>query len=473
LQIDWNYQSEIEKGLNNRILPVSRAKMLGGCSSHNQCLFVRGSPADFQYWPENWSYDKVLQNFKNIETVVDDDLKNYNYRGDSGPLRVSHFHSKKNVLTSHFHKACVESGYTPIVDHNIPFEHDQICSYMQFNVGLGDNKNHRQDAYSAFLKTVENQPNVEIITQAQVSRILFKYDRQIPDITPTVSGVEYIKHGKKYIIQVREDVILCAGAIGSPQILQLSGIGDAKHLSSLNIPVIQDLPCVGQELQDHLITLVLHRMNAPLHTEHGNLVDVNMFVKDKRDNRYYLQMYNIMFPRAIPAFGVEGNMFGAESILLNPESRGYVKIKSNRYNDPPSIHFNFLDKKRDLEIIIEGIRRIRKIMAKLDHIVVEEIGPGKERQTDEEIAEYIKNTAFPIFHPSGTCRMTEKFDKEKSVVDSHCRVWGVNKLRVADASIMPRIVSGNTNACALMIGDKCADIIIEERSRRADIKSHL
>jgi len=473
-KIDWNYVSERQKGLNNRELPVSRAKMLGGCSSHNQCLYVRGSSHDYQYWPKNWSYDNILSNFKNIETVVDDDLKDNKFRGSEGPLRVSHFHSRKNKLSSEFHQACVDSGYTAITDYNRPFEQSQICSYMQFNVGLGSNKNHRQDAYTTFLKQVENQSNVEIITQAQVSRILFKHDGRSHKIDPTVSGVEYYRHGKRYVIDVKEEVIVSGGAIGSPQILQLSGIGDAKHLESLGIPVVKDLPAVGKALQDHLITLVLHKMNAPLHSEHGNLVDVNMFVKNPSDQTNYLQMYNIMFPRPIPAFHVEAHTFGVESILLTPESQGYVKIRSNKHTDDPAINFNFLDKKRDLEIIVEGIRRIRKIMDKMGHVAVE-VAPGRDKQTFEELAEYIRNIAFPIFHPAGTCKMTESFSKQLSVVDSECRVWGVNKLRVADASIMPKIVSGNTNASSLMIGDKCAEMIIQDRCKkgRMTISSHL
>lgn len=475
-KIDWNYQSEVQRGLNNRVLPVSRAKMLGGCSSHNQCLYVRGSPADYQYWPSNWSYSHVLNNFKNIETVMDDDLKGP-FRGTNGQLKISSFHSRKNELTTHFHNACVQSGYKHVQDYNVPLpDHDQICSYMQFNVGWEDNKNHRQDAYTTFLKQVENQSNVELITQAHVSRILFKHDPSNPSIEPVASGVEFYRHGKRYVIEVKEEVILSGGAIGSPQVLQLSGIGDATHLRSVGVPLVKDLPAVGKELQDHLITLVMHKMDEPLHTEHGNLVDVNMFVKNMSDGTYYLQMYNIMFQRGIPLFGVEPNTFGCESILLTPDSRGAVLIKTNKHTDDPAINFNFLDKERDLKIIIEGIRRIRKIIDNLENVKAQEIAPGRDKQSDEDLTEYIRNVAFPIFHPAGTCKMTQHFDKQASVVDSRCRVWGVKKLRVADASIMPRIVSGNTNAPSLMIGDKCAEIIIEDRSKSNNnfpLYSHL
>jgi choline dehydrogenase len=448
--------------------------MLGGCSSHNQCLYVRGSPADYQYWPKNWSFAHVLNNYKNIETVVDDHLSN-SYRGTNGPLRISTKQSRKNELTKHFYEACVANGYTSIEDYNTPFEQDQICSYMQFNVGIENNPNHRQDAFTTFVKPIQNQSNIEVITDVQVSRVLFKNDGET---VPTAYGVEYYRHGKKYILECREEVILSAGAIGSPQILQLSGIGDKNLLQSLDIPVIKDLPGVGQELQDHLITFILYRMKQPLHVDHRNLIDVNMFVKNPlkndrslNDGRYYLQQYNIVFPNEIPAFNVTANTFGAESILLCPDSKGYVKINSNKHTDAPLINFNFLTEQRDVDIITEGIRRNRSIFDKLSDVVVEEVAPGRNKQSAEEIAEYIRSVAFPIFHPSGTCKMQETFDPKKSVVDQFCRVYGVNKLRVADASIMPLIVSGNTNAACLMIGDKCGEIIIQQRSQ--DSKLHI
>lgn len=182
-------------------------------------------------------------------------------------------------------------------------------------------------------------------------------------------------------------------------------------------------------------------------------------------------MYNICFPKEVAALRAPANSFGAESILDVPFSTGYVLIQSSDYKVQPKINHNFLKDKRDLAIIIDGIRRIRKIYEQID-FVGEEIGPGKDRQTDEEIAEYIRDVAFPIFHPCCTCKMTEKFDYKTSVVDAQARVWGVQRLRVADAGIMPEIVSGNTHAACMMIGDKVAEMIIQGR-KDATLKSSM
>lgn len=230
--------------MHDRVLGVLRAKMLGGCSSINQCLYVHGSPADFDlHWPKNWSYKNVLPNYKNLETVQDPELKDSKYRGNSGPLKISNFQSKKNALAHKFFKAAVKSGYSPIDDYNKPFEQKQVCSWMQFNV----TKDHvRQDAFNTFLAPIKEHENLEIITDATVTKVLFKNDF---GFAPIATGVQFVRHGKTYIVDAKEEVILCGGSIGSCHLLQLSGIGDAKLLSSVGVPVVRDLPGVGQNLQ--------------------------------------------------------------------------------------------------------------------------------------------------------------------------------------------------------------------------------
>lgn len=210
---------------------------------------------------------------------------------------------------------------------------------MQFNV---DEKNTRLDIYSAFLKPLICQSNLELITEAQATKINFKTYNS----APKVSSIEFVKHGKTYLVEIKEELILCCGAIHSPHLLQLSGIGDAELLAKHGIPVVRDLPAVGENLQDHLICFSKYELKVPLPKEHANLIDVNLFVKDPSDGRYYLQMYNIIFPRT--TLGIKGGTFCAESIVNCPESTGNVRIQSSNPFDRPLVDLNFLESKKGL-----------------------------------------------------------------------------------------------------------------------------
>jgi len=442
----WNYESTPQKNLNCRTIDVPFAKILGGCSSINQCVYVRGSPNDFNYWPKKWSYENVLQNYKNIEKVNRCEYKS-SFRGENGCVQVSGYESKKNELTKKLLKACEKNGY--FNDYNIPFKQEQICSPMQFNV-VEKYPDYRFDTFTSFIKPLieVGRNNFTLKTKIIVKKILFKQKRAI--------GVQCISNNKTFNLYCNKEIIISCGAINTPKLLQLSGIGDKKLLCKLGIDPVENLPAVGQNLQDHLATFVFYKLKNKLPQDHNNLIDVNMFVKGK-DGRYPLMMYSITFPKDVPYFGAKKNWYGAESILNIPHSKGYTHIQSNNFQDDPVINYKYLDSKKDYAILIDGIERIRKIFDDVS-FVTKEVKPGK----NVDLIEYIKNNSYSLCHPCGTCKMTEAFDLNNSVVDSKCRVWNIEGLRIADASIMPEIMSGNLNATCMMIGDKCAEFIIKK-----------
>ena len=449
----WDYKTVKHKNLNGREMNVPMSKMLGGNSSINQCLFVRGSPDDFNYWPSLWSYENVLENYKNIETVECNKKYNPEFRGNCGPVRVSSYQSEKNKLARDFLDAAVENGYTPIQDYNEPFEEEEICSFMQYNISPRY-PNYRWDSFSSFLEPIlsANPGNISLKTNAHVKRVLVKNKR--------TTGVEYVHQGMTFIAKARREVILCCGAINTPKLLQLSGIGDKKLMKKLNIPLVHHLPAVGKNLQDHLVVFVFYKLKEKLPDDHTNLVDVNMFVKGQ-DGRYPLQMYSICFPKDVEEFNAKNIWYGAESILNIPYSKGSVEIQDDNYLSNPKIDYNYLSDKRDYDIIINGIRRLRNIFQSMSS-VQGEAQPGIEFQTDKELIPYIQKNAYSICHCSCTCKMTEEFDESQSVVNPFSKVWGIEGLRIADASIMPEIMSANLNATCMMIGDRVGDFIIQE-----------
>ncbi len=470
---NWKYYTEPEPYLNNRSLYCPRGKMLGGCSSHNGMVFARGHKEDFDRWSsyglDKWSYAKVLPYFKKLETWSG----NNNLRGSQGPLKVNKsIIDKKFSLFKAVTKAAKEAGYNLFEDSN----GDNNEGFGTFDVTI--DKGVRQSIAKAYLDPIKYRKNLKIIKNTYVKRIIFENNVAI--------GIEYLKNNKTEKYLANKEVILSAGAINSPKLLQLSGIGNQRHLNDLGIKVINDLRGVGENLQDHLEVYIqykskskdtLYNLSTNMITQcvegakwflmrkgklsHSHL-ELGGFVKSNSNyNHPNLQFH--FFPSMVINHGLENPKFDAfqfHACPNRPKSRGFVKISSNDFTKDPKIQFNYLQHEEDLEQMRQSIKIAQDIFSQksLSDYVDYEIRPGKEVTTQEELDDVIRNTAESAYHPSCTNKMG--VDKE-SVVDQDTKVHGVQNLRVIDASIMPDIVSANLNANVVMIAERAADIILK------------
>jgi len=472
-KFDWMYQLEKDKGLNNRRIDWPRGKVLGGSSALNGLLYIRGDKHNYDNWEKlgnkGWSYKDVLPYFKKFECQEngEDD-----YHGVDGELKVSNLRLRRKIADL-FIKASEEIG--------IPFNAD--CNgEKQEGVGYFQQTSHkglRRSSYRSFLnRKIRSRRNLTIITNTQISKVIFEDSKAI--------GVSCIlKKGKPdQTILANKEVILSAGAISSPQILQLSGIGDEKLLSKLGIKTILNNPAVGKNLQDHLQIRMVYKTNTRTLNDELNTwwkkaligmqyilfrtgpltlsaSQVFAFTNTSMDgSRPNIQFHMQPLSADKPGDGVHPfSAFTMSVCTLRPESRGEVIIKSSDPKDLPKIVPNYLSTESDRQLAIESIKVARKIAkAKTikDHIL-DEFVPGYSFTSDEDLLEVAKNHSQSIYHPVGTCKMGH--DKD-SVVDDRLRVHGVKNLRVVDASIMPELVSGNTNAPTMMIAEKAADMIL-------------
>ena len=469
---NWKYYTEPEPYLNNRSLYCPRGKMLGGCSSHNGMVFARGHKEDFDRWASyglnKWSYEKVLPFFKKLETWSG----NNNLRGSQGPLKVNKsIIDKKFPLFEAVKKAANEAGYNLFEDSN----GDNNEGFGTFDVTI--DKGVRQSIAKAYLDPIKNRKNLKIIKNTYVKRIIFENNVAI--------GIEYFTNNKIKKYFANKEVILSAGAINSPKLLQLSGIGNQRHLNDLGIKVINDLRGVGENLQDHLEVYIqykskskntLYNLSTNMITQciegakwflmrkgklsHSHL-ELGGFVKSSSNyNHPNLQFH--FFPSLVINHGLENPKFDSfqfHACPNRPKSRGFVRISSNDFTKDPKIQFNYLQHKEDLEQMRQSIKIAQNICSQksLSDYVDYEIRPGKKIVNQEELDEVIRNTAESAYHPSCTNKMG--IDKD-SVVDQDTRVHGVQNLRVIDASIMPDIVSANLNANVVMMAERAADIIL-------------
>jgi len=471
---DWCYSTDADPGLNGRSLKWPRGKVLGGSSSINGLLYVRGQREDYDHWSamgcKGWSYDEVLPFFKRSEDQANGEDE---YHGVGGPLNVSNMTFSRPICDD-FLKAVAENG-TPI-NHDINGASQEGVGYYQLTTKNG----RRCSAAVAYLNPARSRPNLTLITHAMVHRIGFT--------DKTADSVHITRKGESMEISVRKEVVLCAGAIGSPQILQLSGIGPGELLQEHGIKIERDANEVGKNLQDHLQIRTVYKTNKPvtLNDQLSNPIQkmgaglqyifqrkgplsmaasqVYAFCKtrlsnDRPDIQYHFQPLS----SDSPGEGLNNfSAFTASVCQLRPESRGEIRIKSNNAMHHPSIQANYLSTELDCQTAVESLRFTRRIMetdAMRDHVKCEHL-PDPAAQSDEELLEQARNIANTIYHPTSTCRMGSD---EHAVVDERLRVKGVIGLRVADASIMPVIVSGNTNAPAIMIGEKAADMILADR----------
>ena len=478
---DWLYQTEADSGLNGRSLRYPRGKTLGGCSSINGMIYMRGQSRDYDRWAElvgdsQWSWQQSLPFFIRHE----DHYKGADaLHGSGGEWRVEKQRLRWDVLDA-FAQAAVQAGIPASEDFNRG--NNEGVGYFEVNQKAG----WRWNTAKAFLRpTCMQRPNFTLWTGAQVTRLSFA---SAPG-NPRCSGVKVCKDGQMLEVSAREEVILCAGAIGSPQILQLSGVGPAQHLQSLGIPVIKDLPGVGENLQDHLQIRAVFRvrntrtLNTRANTLWGKALigaqylfqrsgpmsmapsQLGAFTRSDPSQPWPNLQYHVQ-PLSLDAFGQPLHDFDAITASvcnLNPTSRGSVRIRSADYRDAPAIAPNYLSTPEDRQIAADSLRVTRRILAQpaLQKYQPEEFRPGMQFQSDAELAQLAGDIATTIFHPVGTTKMG-RTDDPMAVVDARLKVIGIDALRVVDAGIMPLITSGNTNSPTLMIAERAAQWIIEK-----------
>ena len=480
---DWCYETEPEPGLNGRKISYARGKVLGGCSSINAMIYMRGQRSDFDHWAQlgnrGWSWDDVLPVFKRSECYQHGSNE---FHGADGELRVEERRVNWDILDA-WRDAAEECGIPKIEEFN---RGDNFGNaYFQMNQKRGV----RWSGTKAFLRPVMKRANLTVITGAHVHKLNVESTGKGKRVTSVQARI-----GKQAMqtITARREVILSAGSIGSPQILQISGIGPADLLQPLGIKVVHDSPGVGQNLHDHLQVRTVFKvkntvtLNQRVNSLHGKMSmaleylffktgpltmppsQLGAFARsDEAQTSPNIEWH--VQPLSLDKFGEPLHSFNAitPSVCnLRPSSRGHVRIKSPDPETYPAITLNYLSTEEDREVAIKGLRFTRRIMqAKaLEKYEPEEWKPGAELQSDEELAQAAADLGTTIFHPVGTCKMGSD---AMAVVDDRLRLHGISGLRVIDASIMPQITSGNTNAPTVMIAEQGAEFILTDHPARA------
>jgi choline dehydrogenase len=489
---DWMYHTEPDSGLNNRVQRYPRGRVLGGCSSINGMIYMRGQARDYDAWAkitgdDSWSWQNALADFKAHENhyrldqgadpITGNNSRFSDMHGSGGEWRVEKQRLSWDVLDS-FADAAEQAGIEKIDDFN--GGDNAGVGYFDVNQRSG----WRWSSSKAFLRPARGRPNLTIWTEAQAQKLSWS---TADNGQPRCTGLSLSRAGQTVLVTANREVILSAGAINSPQILQLSGIGPADLLRSHGIEVIRDAP-VGENLQDHLQIRAVFKVNG---TQTLNTLANSLFGRLKIGAEYLLNRsgpmsmspsqlgaftrsdparphanleYHVQ-PLSLEAFGEDLHDFPAITVSvcnLNPTSRGQVQISSANFQDPPKIMPNYLSTAEDRQVAADSLRQARKIMAQpaMQVYAPEELKPGVQHQSDEELARLAGDIANTIFHPVGTVKMGQ-MDDPSAVLDPHLRVKGVQGLRVVDASVMPTITSGNTNAPTLMIAEKAAAWIKE------------
>jgi len=479
---DWRFKTVNEKGLNGRSLLYPRGRVLGGCSSINGMIYMRGQAGDYESWvqatgDDAWSWENALTRYKQFEDYHSNANK---WHGKGGEWTVSKQRLRWPIMDQ-FKQAAVEAGIPASDDFN---------RGDNFGVGYFDVSQRagwRLNTSKAFLRDAAKRSNLTVITEAMVTKL------KIDASTKNCIGVEYIKDGftleAHCAIEQGGEVLLCAGAIGSVQILERSGVGAAAHLNSLGIPVMQDLPGVGENLQDHLQLRMVYKvsgiktLNTKANTLWGKMMigleylfkrsgpmsmapsQLGAFAYSSPEQKSANVEYHVQ-PLSLEKFGDDlhsFNAFTASICNVRPTSRGSVHINSTDPEAPPVIHPNYLSTDEDRKVAAESLRLTRKIVQSpaLKPYAPEEYKPGIQYQTDAELVKAAGDIGTTIFHPVGTCKMG-RADDPMAVLDSELRVRGIHHLRVVDASAMPTITSGNTAAPTMMIAQRAAELLTRE-----------
>jgi choline dehydrogenase len=444
--VDWAYATAPEPELNGRSIYWPRGKVLGGTSTMNAMMYVRGHRSDFDHWESlgnsGWGYDAILPYFLKSER---NSRGASSWHGTNGLLDVTD-PTAPHPYSLAFVEAAAELGHARNADFN-GARQDGTGLFQRTIKGTT-----RSSAARAFLHPTRERTNLHVMTDAVATRIVFEGKR--------ATGVRYTRNKTAEEVAARREVVLCGGTINSPQLLMLSGIGPADHLQELGIPVVADVPGVGQNLQDHGMARV--RCWASTHRPvdaSSNLVEAGLFCSVGRD-AVAPELYFHFLPVAMveTVNGKERAAFSIVSVVLRPKSRGSVQLRSPDPATAPVIRAAYYSERADLALMIEALKISRALTQTqaLGSFVVEEAVPGATVTDDSALEAYIRETGDTLFHPVGTCKMgTDAL----AVVDPRLRVRGVEALRVIDASIMPTITSGPTNAPAIMIGEKGADMI--------------
>lgn len=474
-KVDWCYKTEPDPGLNGRSIEWPRGKVLGGSSSVNGLLYVRGQPQDYDRWRQmgnvGWGWDDVLPLFKRAEN---NERGASEFHGDQGPLSVSNMRIKRPI-TDAWVAAAQAAGYKFNPDYN-GAEQEGVGFFQ-----LTSRNGRRCSAAVAYLNPVKSRPNLQIITHAQVEKIILDGKRAV--------GVTYTdRAGTLQTVKARKEIVLSGGAINSPQILMLSGIGEAAQLAENGITVLHDLPGVGKNMQDHLQARLVYKCNEPtlndevstlfgqakiglkyVLTRSGPMAMAASLATGFLKTRPDIETPDIQFhvqPLSAENPGKGADKFSAFTMSvcqLRPESKGEIRLQSNNPLTYPKIIPNYLSTETDCRTVVAGVNIARKIArhAPLSSKISEEYRPKADLDIDDYDAtlDWARNNTASIYHPTGTCKMG---DDQGAVVDARLRVHGIAGLRVADCSIMPEIVSGNTNAPAIMIGEKASDLILAD-----------
>ncbi|MEI2813866.1 MAG: GMC family oxidoreductase N-terminal domain-containing protein [Burkholderiaceae bacterium] len=486
---DWLYNTEPDLGLNGRHLRYPRGKVLGGSSSINGMIYMRGQARDYDQWAkltgdDTWSWNKALPYFKRHE----DHYKGGDaLHGSGGEWRIEKQRLRWDILDA-FSQAAQQAGIPATDDFNRG--DNEGVGYFEVNQRNG----WRWNTAKAFLRpTCNARPNFEMWTGTQVAKLVLETQAGADGTQQRCTGVQVWSGSELVTVQCRGEVILCAGSIGSPQILQLSGIGPGAVLQGKGIDVVHDLPGVGENLQDHLQIRSVYKVKSPngknisLNTQANSMLgkakigleylfkqtgpmsmapsQLGAFTRSTPDQPYPNIEYHVQ-PLSLDAFGEplhNFDAFTASVCNLNPTSRGSVHIKSNQFTDAPAIAPNYLSTAQDRQVAADSLRITRNIVSQsaLAKYQPLEFKPGVQYQTDEELAKLAGDIATTIFHPVGTAKMGLRQDS-MAVVDSRLKVHGIAGLRVVDASVMPLITSGNTNSPTLMMAEKAAEWIAND-----------
>jgi len=489
---NWKFDSASEPTLNNRNVYCPRGKTLGGSSAINAMVYIRGQKEDYQRWlnegADGWGFEDLLPHFKNTMQQIDTpDVFDTEYHGFDGELKVSHLNLTQTI-SNDFVQGAQQAG----IPHNPDFNGaiQEGCGLYQTTTFNGE----RCSTADAFLKPIIGRPNLAIKTTAQVAKIIF----ESTDNSLVAKGIELVNGQKFY---ANKEVILCAGAFQSPQLLMLSGIGEQQHLQQHGIACLKDSSEVGQNLQEHVDVVVVNRAKdkkikkaslsfSPLmlpriikeawayfsfdkntkQRKHGGLfssclIEAGGFIKS-HDSVATPDLQLMCTPGLFNDHGRDllfmmGWGFSIHVTNLRPFSRGQVRLKDANPKSAPDIQLKMLSDDRDFEPLIRGIRKAREIFAQpiLQSYQPEEVFPGKDKQSDEELKEFIRDKANHVYHPVSSCRMGSDPD---SVVDLDLVVRGTDNLRVIDASVFPSQISGNTNATVVAIADKASQLILQK-----------
>ncbi len=475
--VNWCYASEPDEGSGGRRIEVPRGKMLGGSSSINGMVFIRGQAQDYDHWAQlgnrGWSYQDVLPIFKKMESY---DGGEDEFRGRSGPLKVGDTPRHQTPLLEKIIESAEKIG--------VPFNPD-LNGRTQEGIGMSQvtiAKGRRQSTAYCYLDPARDRENLTVEQGAMAEALILEGKRCV--------GVRYSVNGEKRQAQAAREVVVSSGSINSPKLLELSGIGQTDLLRSFGIEPAHELPGVGENLRDHYSPRVKFEITEPNATFNDNARGWRLM---REAARYALFKDGFLARTSVPLRmyfktrpGLETpdatisilpfiyEMIGRERKVspnvkgitmninvLRSESIGSIHIKSASLVEPPAIRFNFLSAQHDRDGLLAAMRKARELMATppISDWTGKEIAPGADRQTDEELLEWVRNTAETTYHPVGTCKMGPATDP-RAVVDDRLRVHGIEGLRIADASIMPTLTSGNTNAPSIMIGEKCAEMVL-------------